>query len=172
MPPLPNSPSYTAALGLSPADVAALLWQARALQSAWRKGTPLPLLRGKQLGLLRGSGEHDQTALFCHAARELGAHVALLQHGLTESSPEQEVDHTARLMGRLYDAIECQGLSRALVQQIAQAAGVPVFDGLGLPQHASAAWVSELQGSEEGADKQRFLIQAWLLRKLAAQAAP
>ena len=142
------------------------------MQLAGQRGGTPPLLRGKKLGLLRGPHGPDETALFCRAAQELGAHVAILRHGLTDTSPAQEVRDTAQLMGRLYDAIECQGLGRALVQQIQEAAGVPVFDGLGLAGHASSAGLQELEGGESALDKQRFLLQAWLVRVLASGAAP
>jgi len=44
-----------------------------------------------------------------------------------------------RLLGRLYDAIDCAGLTPGTVQAIEQSAGVPVFRGLGLEDHPARA---------------------------------
>ena len=159
----------SAAPNQASAEAIALLNEARAMQLAARLGQPAELLRGKQLGLLRATGRRDETAVFLRAARALGARVAILQHGLCARTPAVEVRETARVLGRLYDAIECQGLGRRLVRRIEQAAGVPVFNGLGLPNHPSAAWLDRLPGPEADAEKRCFLVQARLLRELAGR---
>ncbi|HYN64874.1 MAG TPA: hypothetical protein VES36_09760 [Candidatus Limnocylindrales bacterium] len=95
---------------MSPRDVSVVLASARTLQRAAQAGMTQPLLRGKNLGLLCEADNGD-AALFRRAAMELGAHVAHIRPSLSELSTPLEVQHTARMLGRLYDAVECQGMA-------------------------------------------------------------
>jgi ornithine carbamoyltransferase len=143
-----------------------MLAQARSLQrDALAGGTP-PLLRGRKLGLLCEADDAEDARLFRRAATELGAHVAHVRPVLSEGSPAQEVRHTARLLGRLYDAIECQGMGAALVRRLAAEAGVPVYDGLACATHPTARLADHLEGDASPTDKRRFVLQAALLDTL------
>ena len=147
----------------SPAESEALLASARALQRAAAAGRALPLLHGKNLGLLCHDDRQQDARLFREAAAALGAHVAHIGMGLSEHSAPQEVAHTARLLGRLYDAVECQGLVHEVVQQIAAEAGVAIYDGIATPQHPSAHLAAQLGGDGSLAENRRFVLQALLL---------
>jgi ornithine carbamoyltransferase len=161
LPPLPTDHADAA----QPArlDHQALLDTAQLLQRAALTGEPRPMLRGKKLGLLRGTDDMDGALRFCNAAHELGAHVAPIRSAFTPDSTPSEVQETARMLGRLYDAVECQGLPPSLVDQLARTAGIPVYDGLASPSHASAELARQLAGDAPMADKQHYLMQAMLL---------
>ncbi|HEX6704839.1 MAG TPA: ornithine carbamoyltransferase [Albitalea sp.] len=148
---------------LSPLEASALLAQARALQRAAKAGTPQPLLKGKNLGLLCAAGDDADALLFRRAATELGAHVSHIRPSLSEASTAQEVMHTARLLGRLYDAVECQGMPPALVGRISQAAGVPIYGGLASAAHPTAQLAEELDGGSPCIENRQFVLQAALL---------
>jgi len=148
-------------------DRQALLDTARLLQRAAQVGGPRPMLRGKKLGLLHGTEDSSDVRHFCSAAHELGAHVAQIRSAFTPDSTPSEVQDTARMLGRLYDAVECQGLPPALVEQLADAAGIPVYDGLASPSHASADLARQLAGDEPLADKRRYVVQAMLLATIS-----
>jgi ornithine carbamoyltransferase len=152
---------------ISPLEGSDLLRQARALQSAARAGTTQPLLRGKNLGLMCYADDELDAALFRRAAEELGARVSHIRPNLSESSTAQEVQHTARMLGRLYDALECQGMARALVQQIGIDAGAPVYDGIASAAHPTAGLADLLGGDSTPADKRRFVLQAVLVSAVA-----
>ena len=152
---------------MAPHDASALLVSARALQRAAQADTTQPLLRGKNLALLCESPEHDDAALFRSAAVELGAHVAHIRSSLSELSTPQEVQSTARVLGRLYDAVECHGMTPALVLQVSTDAGVPVYDALASPRHPTARLADLLDGDAASADKRRFVLQAVLLSTIA-----
>src|SRR5689334_14969258 len=107
-------------------DRQALLDTARLLQRAAQAGATQPMLRGKKLGLLRATEDSIDARYFCSAAEELGAHVAQIRSAFAPDSAPSEVQVTARMLGRLYDAVECQGLPPLLVDQLADAAGIPV----------------------------------------------
>ena len=153
----------------APNDVTFVLNNARALQLAAEAGGPGALLRGRKLGLLceiANASDHD-AVLFHRAATELGAHVAHIRPSLSELSTLQEVQHTARMLGRLYDAVECQGMAPALVHQVGIDAGVPVYDGIASQNHPTAKLVDLLGGDASTLDKRRFVLQAALLSTIA-----
>jgi len=152
---------------MSPRDVTAVLANARTLQRAAEAGKTQPLLRGKNLGLLCEADGDADAALFRRAAVELGAHVAHIRPSLSELSTPQEVQHTARMLGRLYDAVECQGMAPALVQQVGADAGVPVYDGIASQDHPTAKLAELLGGDTSPADNRRFVLQAVLLSAIA-----
>lgn len=152
---------------LPPHEVSAVLATARALQAAEQAGVPRPLLRGKNLGLLCEAADSAAAVLFQRAAQGLGARVAHIVPKLAELSSRQQVLHTARVLGRLYDAVECQGIDAALVAQLRDEAGVPVFEGAALPSHPTAALAAQLEGPGDPNDKRCYVLQAVLLSSLA-----
>ena len=147
---------------MSPPDLNAVLVNARALQRAAQAGKTQPLLRGKNLALLCEADSGD-AELFRHAAAELGAHVAHIRPSLSELSTVQDVQNTARMLGRLYDAVECQGLAPALVDQVANDAGVPIYSGIASPDHPTAKLAELLGEATLPADNRRYVLQAVLL---------
>lgn len=151
---------------MPPYDPRALLDRARALQQAARAGTTRLQLLGKNVALLSESDDEDG-ALFCSAAVELGARVARIRPSFSELGRSQDVQHTAHVLGRLYDAVECQGVATALVLQMHRDAGVPVYDGLATPHHPTARLVELVGGDATAADKRRFVVQAVMLTTLA-----
>jgi ornithine carbamoyltransferase len=159
--PLPVTP-------LPPHHTALLLARARSLRQAARDGRVQPMLRGRRLALVCEADDGPDAQLFRRAGAELGAHVAHVRPGLDEHSPAAEVEHMARLLGRLYDAIECQGMPSALVQHVAEIAGVPVYEGVATPGHPTAPLAEQLEGDDlTTADKRRFVLQAALLDGVA-----
>jgi len=157
----------TASDTMSPRDLNAILAAARTLQRAAQAGAVQPLLRGKNLGLLCESQEAEDAALFRRAATELGARVSHIRPTLSDSSTPQEVQHTARMLGRLYDAVECQGMASSLVQRVGAEAGVPIYDGVASPQHPTAKLAEQLGGDTPVTDNRRFVLQAVLLNAIA-----
>jgi ornithine carbamoyltransferase len=155
---------FPALASLSPAEESALLASARTLQQAAVAGLTQPLLRGKNLGLLCHDDTQPEAVLFRRAATELGAHVAHVAMSLSELSPALEIVHTARMLGRLYDAVECQGMAGALVQQVAEAAGVAVYDSIASFDHPTARLADQMgHVTTSPADNRRFVLQALLL---------
>lgn len=148
-------------------DGQTLLDQARQLQQIAQAGGPQPMLRGKNLGLLQGGNDAIAARRFCDAARELGAHVAVIPSTFQADSTDGDVRDTARMLGRLYDAVECQGLPPLIVKKLADTSGIPVFDGLASPSHASAGLAEELAGGEPLPDRRRYVMQAVLLAAMS-----
>jgi len=150
---------------MTAADANALVAAAAALQNAADGGMTHRALHGKDLALLCNAG--DAAELFRRAASTLGARVAQLPPSLTELSTPEQVQHTARMLGRLYDGIECVGMSADLVLRIGAAAGVPVFEGLSCRNHPSAQLASRLNPRRSIDDNRCALMQAVLIAALA-----
>lgn len=152
---------------MSASDQDSLVTSARALKRAALAGPTQLLLRGKNIGLLCEAEDSADAALFQSAASALGAHVARIRPSQSGLLASKDVQHTARMLGRLYDAIECQGLAAELVEQVRGDAGVPVYDGVGCASHPSAALASLVDGDAASPDNRRFLLQALLLSTIA-----
>lgn len=152
---------------ITPRDLSVLLDNARALLLSAAAGERRTLLRGRNLGLLCESEAEGDAALLRQAALELGAQVAHIRPSLMALGTPQEIQRTARMLGRLYDAMACEGLPPALVQQLRVEAGVPVYDGLASAGHATAKLADLLDGEASAADKRRAILQAVLLGSVA-----
>lgn len=146
------------------ADLAALALRLRHL--ARTNALPL-LLRGKNIGLLRAATAVDDPAPLLRAASELGAHVATVRWNPSGADDAREVQHTGRMLGRLYDAVVCQGMPAALVRQIGQAAGIPVYDDIACDAHPAACLADGLGEEAAPGDNRRFMLQALLVDGLA-----
>ena len=150
---------------LSPSDSDVLLGNARLLQRAAEPRQTL--LRGKKLALLCDSEEGADAALFREAAAELGAHVSHIRPGLSDLRQPTDLQHTARMLGRLYDGIECQGLAHDLVELVGREAGVPVYDGLASERHPTARLAALLDDGAPPGKLRQLVLQTVLLSTLA-----
>lgn len=165
VPPLKHR-SLTDFAAMSAQDASGLVALARELLSTSHAGMAGRVLRGKNLAVLCDTVDADGAELFQRAASDLGAQVAHLRPSLSRFSTPQEVQHTARVLGRLYDAMDCVGMPAELVHQIGVAAGVPVFESISSSRHPTASLADQLNG-EAIEDKRCALMQAVLLGALA-----
>jgi len=146
-----------------------LLATARLLQRAGNgAASSALLLRGKNLGLVCDSDDDVDAVLFCKAASALGATVSHLRPDRAGANAAAGTGllETARVLGRLYDGIECQGLTSTLVQQLGRDTGVPVFDRLAGANHPTAKLAQRLGGVESPEQKRELILQAALLLTL------
>lgn len=146
-----------------PTDAATLVERARQLEHA-RDGDPLrSALRGKILALLCERVDDDAAQLFRRAVTELGGRIAHVRPKLDDRSSAQDIRHTAHVLGRLYDAIECHGMDPRLVAQIRSGSGIPVYGGIALSSHPSARLAARLDRQSPLADRRCRIVQAILL---------
>jgi ornithine carbamoyltransferase len=101
-------------------------------RSPWPLDTPsghaLPgRLRGKNIALLSDTPSTPAVQAFTEALQALGARVAQVRPAQWQAG---QVSQTAVMLGRLYDALVCEGLAPDLVADIGHGAGCPVFSGL------------------------------------------
>jgi ornithine carbamoyltransferase len=84
-------------------------------------------LRGRNVGILCDDPRRPEAVLLQQAASTLGARVALVRSDLDETSGPVQLEHTARVLGRLYDAVVCVALPASIVARLRDAAGIPVI---------------------------------------------
>ncbi len=152
---------------LSPSQQDRLLACARRLLQAQRSGEPLRALRGRNLCLLCEPGDSEGPELFRAACNELGARVATIHPSADwRNAPQEVVAQTALVLGRLYDAVECQGLAPETIAHLRANAGVPVLDAAALPDHPSSTLSVQLGPELPLAERRRYLLEATILEAL------
>jgi len=114
----------------SPREIAFLLKLAADLKTAKNTGTEQPRLNGKDIALIFEKNSTRTRVGFEVAAYDQGARVTYLGPTGTHIGHKESVRDTARVLGRIYDAIEYRGFGHATVEELARHAGVPVYNGL------------------------------------------
>jgi ornithine carbamoyltransferase len=146
----------------TPVSVGDVLDTAAQLQVATQAGQPPRPLRGKHLALM-GLSESADARRFRNAALALGATLSQIGSDAPLLSSAEQMRRTARTLGLLYNAVECQGLPAELVAQLRMGADIPVFDGLASSTHAVAQLAAQIEGPASLADKWLLVVQAVLL---------
>lgn len=123
-------------------------------------------LHGVNLGLLCEEPASESALRFERAGRALGAQVVRICPNTAGLREEATVAQTARMMGRLYDALDCEGLSSAIVAEIRRHAGVPVYEGLGTASFAVAARPSQRTAADMDATA-LVELQSWIAHHLS-----
>lgn len=114
----------------TPKEILYLLDLARDLKRAKYAGTEVKRLGGKNVALIF---EKDSTRTRCAfevACYDQGANVTYLGPSGSQIGKKETMKDTARVLGRMYDAIEYRGYGQAIVEELAKWAGVPVYNGL------------------------------------------
>ena len=151
------------AAALEAHDRETLLQAAQRVRRAARDGGAARLLAGRHVAIAAAAGATPAQALFERAALQLGARVShiapdILCHG--------EHAATARLLPRLYDAIDCHLGSTSHALALHRRCGVPVYLTLGGARHPIRALVDEL-ARLDGELALVNLMQAVLVETLA-----
>ncbi|MAS65251.1 MAG: ornithine carbamoyltransferase [Pseudomonadales bacterium] len=93
-------------------------------------GTERPVLQGKDIALIFEKSSTRTRVGFEVAAYDQGARVTYLGPSGNHIGHKETVKDTARVLGRVYDAIEYRGFGQEVVETLAAYAGVPVYNGL------------------------------------------
>jgi ornithine carbamoyltransferase len=111
-------------------EIRHLLDLARELKRAKYAGNEQPRLRGKNIALIFEKTSTRTRCAFEVAAFDQGAHVTYIDPSSSQIGHKESMKDTARVLGRMYDAIEYRGSAQTIVEELAEHAGVPVFNGL------------------------------------------
>jgi ornithine carbamoyltransferase len=122
--------SFLKLIDFSKRDLTYILDLAWDLKRAKYAGTEVQLLRGKNIALIFEKPSTRTRCAFEVAAYDQGANVTYLDPAGSHMGTKESVKDTARVLGRMYDAIEYRGSSQRIVEELAQYSGVPVFNGL------------------------------------------
>jgi ornithine carbamoyltransferase len=100
------------------------------LKKAKYAGIEQPRLNGKNIALIFEKSSTRTRCAFEVAAYDQGAHVTYLGPSGSQMGTKESMKDTARVLGRMYDGIEYRGFGQDIVEELAQYAGVPVWNGL------------------------------------------
>ncbi|SHF44088.1 ornithine carbamoyltransferase [Litoreibacter ascidiaceicola] len=114
----------------TPHEITFLLKLAANLKTAKITGTEVPTLQGKDIALIFEKDSTRTRVGFEVAAYDQGARVTYLGPTGSHIGHKESIKDTARVLGRIYDAIEYRGFGQDVVQQLADFSGVPVYNGL------------------------------------------
>ena len=129
-----------------------LLDLARDLKRAKYAHTEQQHLTGKEIVLIFEKTSTRTRCAFEVACYDQGAHVTYLDPSGSQIGHKESVKDTARVLGRMYDAIEFRGYSQEAVEDLAKYAGVPVFNGLTDEYHPTQM-VADVMTMREHSDK-------------------
>ena len=117
---------------LSPGNRQRLLAAAQVLRLAGGKAQPL---RGRHVAVVCEAPHSASAEVFASAAAALGAGVAHLRPSTLQLIDKQTRRDTVSALGRLYAAIECDGVAPSVVAVLRRFAGVPVFSAVAEATH-------------------------------------
>lgn len=120
---------------LSPPEIRYLLRLAADLKAAKQAGTEVPRLVRKNIALIFEKDSTRTRSGFEVAAYDQGAHVSYIGPSGSHIGHKESMKDTARVLGRMYDAIEYRGFGQHQAEQLAKYAGVPVYNGLTNEDH-------------------------------------
>ncbi len=122
--------SFLTLRDFTPAEIAFLLHLSADLKAAKSAGTEVQRLTGKEIALIFEKDSTRTRVGFEVAAYDQGAHVTYLGPSGSHIGKKESVKDTARVLGRVYDAIEYRGFGQSIVEELAKWAGVPIYNGL------------------------------------------
>ena len=122
--------NFLTLLDFSPRDIRFLLDLARDLKRAKYGGYEQQRMRGKNIAVIFEKTSTRTRVAFEVAAYDQGAHVTYLGPSGTQIGEKESMKDTARVLGRIYDGIEYRGFGQEIVDELADNAGVPVWNGL------------------------------------------
>jgi ornithine carbamoyltransferase len=122
--------SFVKEIDFEPRELRFLLQLSQALKQEKYTGSESKRLDGKEIALIFEKTSTRTRSAFEVAAFDQGAHVTYLDPTGSQMGHKESIADTARVLGRMYDAIEYRGNKQADVEALAEHAGVPVYNGL------------------------------------------
>jgi len=117
-------------LDFSKEELLYLIDLSKKLKAEKKARRELQRLRGRNIALIFEKTSTRTRCAFEVAAFDQGAHVTYLGPSGSQIGHKETMKDTARVLGRMYDAIEYRGFGQSIVDELAAHAGVPVYNGL------------------------------------------
>ena len=122
--------SFLKLLDFTPEEIRYLLRLSADLKAAKYGGYEQQRMKGKNIALIFEKASTRTRSGFEVAAFDQGANVTYIGPTGSHIGKKETAKDTARVLGRMYDAIEYRGFGQAEAEVLAQYAGVPVYNGL------------------------------------------
>jgi len=117
-------------LDYSPEEIEGLLELAAELKAKKKAGIPYKIHEGKNIALIFEKTSTRTRCAFEVAGHDLGMGVTYLDPTGSQIGKKESIADTARVLSRMFDGIEYRGYGQAIVEELAQYASVPVWNGL------------------------------------------
>lgn len=122
--------SFLALKDFTPRQIRLMLDTAHQFKKNKLAGVPNKTHTGKTIALLFEKNSTRTRCAFVTGARDLGMHAEFLGKDDIQLGKKESVRDTAMVLGRMFDGIEFRGFSHQTVEELAEYAGVPVWNGL------------------------------------------
>jgi ornithine carbamoyltransferase len=146
-------------LDFTPQEIQFLLDLSVTLKKAKYSRTEQQRLKGKNIALIFEKSSTRTRCAFEVAAFDQGAQVSYLGPSGTQIGHKETMKDTARVLGRMYDGIEYRGFGQSIVEELAEYAGVPVWNGLTDEYHPTqvlADFLTMMEHSDKPLNKMSF----------------
>src|SRR5262245_52984784 len=137
---------------LTPQEIRFLLDLSRTLKAEKKAAAAPRRVAGKNICLIFEKTSTRTRCAFEVAAYDLGMGVTYLDPGGSQIGHKESIADTARVLGRMYDAIEYRGFAQNVVDDLAKHAGVPVYNGLTDDSHPTQI-LADFMTMEEHVEK-------------------
>ncbi len=117
-------------LDFTPEEIGGLIDLAADLKAKKKAGIPHRFCEGKNIALIFEKTSTRTRCAFEVAAADLGMHPVYLDPSGSQIGKKESIADTARVLGRMFDGIEYRGFGQEIVEELANYAGVPVWNGL------------------------------------------
>lgn len=122
--------NFLTLLDYTPEEIRYLLDLSHELKEKKKNGISHRYLEGKNIVLLFEKTSTRTRCAFEVAGLDLGMGVTYLDPGSSQMGKKESIADTAKVLGRMYDGIEYRGYAQEIVEELANNAGVPVWNGL------------------------------------------
>jgi ornithine carbamoyltransferase len=126
-------------LDFEASDIRELLELSKTVKAEAKKGEVHNRFRGKTIALLFEKRSTRTRCAFETAFGEEGGHPVFLSTDDIQLGSKESIEDTARVLGRMFSAIEFRGFKQATVEVLAKYSGVPVYNGLTDVYHPTQA---------------------------------
>ena len=111
-------------------EVQGLVDLAAELKAQKKSGIPHEVCKGKHIALIFEKTSTRTRCSFEVAAADLGMHSTYLDPTGSQIGKKESIADTARVLSGIYDGIEYRGYGQSIVEELAEYASVPVWNGL------------------------------------------
>ncbi|MBP7494295.1 MAG: ornithine carbamoyltransferase [Spirochaetales bacterium] len=132
----------------TPKEIRYLLDLSHQVKKEKTEGKRLQRFQGKTLALLFEKRSTRTRCAFETAFGEEGGHPVFLSTQDIQLGAKESVEDTARVLGRMFDAIQFRGFKQETVEILARYSGVPVYNGLTDTDHPTQV-LADLMTLEE-----------------------
>lgn len=130
-----NKKDFLKIIDLSSKEINELIEFAQKLKEDKKNGVEHQLCKGKNIALIFEKTSTRTRCSFEVAAYDLGMHATYLDPKASQIGKKESISDTARVLSRMYDAIEYRGYGQEIVEELAKYSDIPVINGLTNESH-------------------------------------